>query len=162
MLLKGGVLSRLGKINDGTTTSDFDVDERESQKSVYTSVLHTPWQGRDINILDAPGSADFIGQVYGALSVAELALISVNASAGIEVGTRKAWEIAQKQRCGCMFIVTRMDADNAQSYDEIVTALQDTFGPACTPLMIPVGARRTSRTWLISYNPARFLRPSKR
>lgn len=142
MLLKGGVLSRLGKINDGTTTSDFDIDERESQKSVYTSVLHTSWQGRDINILDTPGSADFIGQVYGALSVVELALISVNASAGIEVGTRKAWEIAQKQSCGCMFIVTRMDADNAQAYDEIVTALQDTFGTACTPLMIPVGARR--------------------
>ncbi len=139
MLFKGGELNRLGKISDGTTASDFDLDEKEGKKSFYSALLHTPWKGRDINIIDTPGSADFIGQVYGALSVVELALITVNAAAGIEVGTRKAWEIVKQQGCACMFVITRMDAENAR-FDEIVAALQETFGPVCTPLMLPLGS----------------------
>jgi elongation factor G len=139
MLLKGVALNRLGRISDGTTASDFDVDEKEAQKSLYSSLLHISWHGREINIIDTPGSADFIGHVYSALSVVELALISVNASYGIEIGTRKAWELARQQRCACMFVVTRMDAETAQ-FDEIVSSLQATFGPECTPLMIPVGS----------------------
>ncbi len=139
MLFKGGELSRLGKVSDGTTASDFDLDEKEGRKSFYSALLHTMWKGRDVNILDTPGSADFIGQVYGALSVAELALITVNAAAGIEVGTRKAWELVKQQGCACMFVITRMDAENAR-FDEVVSALQETFGPACTPLMLPVGS----------------------
>lgn len=139
MLLKGGEISRLGRVSDGTTASDFDIDEKEGKKSVYSSVLHTTWKGRDINILDTPGSADFIGQIYGALSVTELALITVNAVAGIEVGTRKAWELVKQQGCACMFVITRMDAENAR-FDEVVAALQDTFGTSCTPLMLPVGS----------------------
>ena len=139
MLFKGGELSRLGKVSDGTTASDFDLDEKEGKKSFYSALLHTPWKGRDINIIDTPGSADFIGQVYGALSIAELALITVNAAAGIEVGTRKAWEIVKQQGCACIFVITRMDAENAR-FDEVVAALQETFGPACTPLMLPLGS----------------------
>ncbi len=139
MLFKGGELSRLGKVSDGTTASDFDLDEKEGRKSFYSALLHTTWKSRDINILDTPGSADFIGQVYGALSVVELALITVNAAAGIEVGTRKAWELVKQQGCACMFVITRMDAENAR-FDEVVSALQETFGPACTPLMLPVGS----------------------
>ena len=138
MLFKGGELSRLGKVSDGTTASDFDLDEKEGKKSFYSALLHTAWKGRDINIFDTPGSADFIGQVYGALSVVELALITVNAAAGIEVGTRKAWELVKQQGCACMFVITRMDAENAR-FDEVVSALQETFGSACTPLMLPVG-----------------------
>lgn len=138
-LFKGKETNRLGKVSDGTTASDFDLDEKEAQKSFYASVLHTPWKGRDLNIIDTPGSADFVSQVYGALSVVELALITVNAAAGIEVGTRKSWDLARQQGCACMFVITRMDADNAQ-FDEIVPALQETFGPACTPLMLPVGS----------------------
>jgi elongation factor G len=139
MLFKGGELNRLGKVGDGTTVSDFDLDEKEGKKSFYSALLHTTWKGRDINILDTPGSADFIGQVYGALSVVELAIITVNAAAGIEVGTRKAWELVRQQGCACMFVITRMDAENAR-FDEVVSALQETFGPACTPLMLPVGS----------------------
>jgi elongation factor G len=139
MLYKGGALKRLGRVTEGTTVSDFDSDEKEAQKSFYTSVLHTPWQGRDINILDTPGLADFIGQMYGALSAVEVALITVNASYGVEIGTRKAWEIAKQQGCACMFVVTRMDAESAQ-FDDVVAALQETFGPECTPLMLPVGS----------------------
>lgn len=139
MLFKGGELTRLGKVSDGTTASDFDLDEREGKKSFYSAVLHTMWKGRDINILDTPGSADFIGQVYGALSVVELAIITVNATAGIEVGTRKAWELVKQQGCACMFVITRMDTENAR-FEEVVSALQETFGPACTPLMLPVGS----------------------
>jgi elongation factor G len=139
MLLKGGALNRLGKISDGTTTSDFDADEKEVQKSLYSSLLHVTWRGREINIIDTPGSADFVGHVYGALSVAELALISVNASYGIEIGTRKAWDLARQQGCACMFVITRMDAETAQ-FDDVVVSLQATFGPECTPLVIPIGS----------------------
>jgi elongation factor G len=139
MLFKGGVLNRLGRISDGTTASDFDPDEKEAEKSFFTSALHTAWKERDLNILDTPGSMDFIGQVYGALSVVELALITVNATAGVEMGTRKAWELAHQQDLPCMFVVTRMDAEQAD-FDGVVTALQDAFGASCTPLVIPVGS----------------------
>ena len=139
MLLKGGEINRLGRVSDGTTASDFDADEKEGQKSVHASVLHTTWKGRDINIIDTPGAADFVGEVYGALSVVELSIITVNAAAGIEVGTRKAWDLAQQQGCACMFVITRMDADNAQ-FDEVVASLQENFGSACTSLTLPVGS----------------------
>jgi elongation factor G len=139
MLLKGGILKRLGKVEDGTTASDSDADEKETQKSLYASILHTAWQGREVNLIDTPGSADFIGQIYSALSAVELALITVNATYGIEIGTRKAWELAQQQGCACMFVITRMDAENAQ-FDEVVAALQETVGSECTPVMLPGGS----------------------
>ncbi|MCZ6872951.1 MAG: elongation factor G, partial [bacterium] len=139
ILLKGGVLNRLGRVDDGTTASDFDADEKDAKKSFYSSVFHTGWQGREINLIDTPGSADYIGQVYEALSATELALIAVNAASGIETGTRKAWNLARQQGMACMFVVTRMDVENAQ-YDEVISALQDAFGAACTPIMMPVGS----------------------
>lgn len=139
MLLKGGVLNRLGVIEDGSTASDFDIDEREAEKSYFASVLHTPWKGRDLNIIDTPGSSDFIGQVYGALSVVELVLITVNAAAGIEMGTRKAWDLAKQQRRPVMFVLTRMDVEQAD-FDGVVSALQESFGAACSPIMMPIGS----------------------
>jgi len=139
MLFKGGVLNRLGRISDGTTASDFDPDEKEAEKSFFTSALHTAWKDRDLNILDTPGSMDFIGQVYGALSVVELALITVSATAGVEMGTRKAWDLAHQQGLPCMFVITRMDAEQAD-FDGVVGAIQDAFGASCTPLVIPVGS----------------------
>ena len=139
ILLKGGVLNRLGQVDDGSTASDFDSDEKEAEKSFYSSVLHTNWQGRDMNLIDTPGSADFVGQVYEALSTVELTLITVNAASGIEIGTRKAWDLAKQQGTACMFVVTRMDAESAQ-FDEVTAALQDTFGAECTPIMMPIGS----------------------
>jgi elongation factor G len=139
MLLKGGVLNRLGTIQDGSTASDFDIDEREAEKSYFASVLHTPWKGRDLNIIDTPGSSDFVGQVYGALSVVELVLITVNAAAGIEMGTRNAWELAKQQHRPVIFVITRMDAEQAD-FDGVVSALQETFGAVCSPVMMPIGS----------------------
>ena len=139
LLLKGGVLNRLGQVADGTTASDYDIDEKEAEKSFYSAVLHTNWKGRDLNILDTPGSLDFVGQLYGSLSVVELALITVNAASGIEIGTRKAWDLARQRGVPCMFVVTRMDAEQAD-FDGVVAALKETFGSACTPLMLPNGS----------------------
>ncbi|PON10341.1 elongation factor G, partial [Candidatus Entotheonella serta] len=74
-----------------------------------------------------------------ALSVVELALITVNAASGIEIGTRKAWELARQQGVPCMFVITRMDAEQAD-FDGVVEALKETFGNACTPLILPNGS----------------------
>lgn len=142
LLLKGGVLNRLGQVSDGSTASDFDADEKDAQKSYYSSVLHTSWQGRDLNILDTPGSLDFGGQLYGALSVVELALITVNAASGIEIGMRKAWDLARQQGVPRMFVITRMDAEQAD-FDGVVASLKETFGNGCTPLMLPIGSGAT-------------------
>ena len=139
LLLKGGVLNRLGQVTDGSTASDYDIDEREAEKSYYSTVLNTAWKGRDLNIIDTPGSLDFVGQLYGALSVVEMALITVNAASGIEIGTRKAWELARQQGVPCMFVITRMDAEQAD-YDAVVESLKEVFGSACTPLMLPIGS----------------------
>ena len=159
MLLKGGVLNRLGKISDGTTTSDYDADEKETQKSLYSSLLHITWRGRDINIIDTPGSADFVGQVYGALSAAELALISVNASYGIEIGNRKAWDLARQQGCACMFVITRWMLKQTNLTKSWLR---------CKPLlaqnvllsMIPIGSGRALLEWSISCTPLQCLIPA--
>ncbi|MGQ4807066.1 Elongation factor G [Candidatus Entotheonellaceae bacterium PAL068K] len=153
MLVQGGELNRLGKVVDGTTASDFDVDEKEAHKSFYSAVLHTTWQGQEVNIIDTPGSADFVGQVYGALSVVELALITVNAASGIEMGTRKAWDLAKQQGCACIFVITRMDAEHVQ-FDDVVASLQTTFGPECTPLMVPIGSGSTFAGTINLLHPA--------
>src|SRR5258705_11352133 len=106
ILFKGGELSRLGRISDGATASDFDLDEKEGKKSFYSALLHTPWKGRAINIIDTPGSADFIGQDYGSLSVLEWPLITVNADTRIEVGTRNAWTTVKHHGCALRFVIT--------------------------------------------------------
>ena len=90
-LFAGGAISRLGRVDDGTTTSDFDPDEIKRKVSINASLLPIEWKDRKLNLIDAPGYADFIGDAYSGLAAADAALIVVCAAAGVQVGTELAW-----------------------------------------------------------------------
>ena len=95
-----GVIARKGRIEDGNTISDYDKEEISRHFSISASVVPVEWNGLKINILDAPGYFDFVGQLEDAMSVADAAVIVVNGKAGVEVGTVKAWEICERNSIG--------------------------------------------------------------
>ena len=132
-----GAINRMGKIADGNTISDYDKEEITRQFSISASVVPVEWNGLKINILDAPGYFDFVGQMEDAMSVADAAVIVVNGKAGVEVGTVKAWEICERRRIPRIFFITNMDDPNAK-YMETVEELKARFGKKVAPFHLPI------------------------
>ncbi|MBE5958295.1 MAG: elongation factor G [Lachnospiraceae bacterium] len=137
MAFATGVVSRQGTIEAGNTISDYDNEEIKRKISINATVVPIEWNGLKINILDAPGSFDFVGQAEEAMSVADAAVIVVNGKSGIEVGTIKAWDICERRKIPCLFFVTNMDDPNA-NYMETVNALKETFGKKVAPFHLPI------------------------
>ena len=137
MAYLSGITSRMGKVSDGNTVSDFGKEEQKRQISISTSVVPIEWNGVKINILDTPGYFDFVGEVEEAVSVAGAAIIVINGKSGIEVGTEKAWELCEKYRIPRFIYVTNMDIDNA-SYRQIVEDLTEKYGKKIAPFNLPI------------------------
>jgi len=137
MAYLSGITSRMGKVSDGNTVSDFGKEEQKRQISISTSVIPIEWNGVKINILDAPGYFDFVGEVEEAVSVAGAAIIVINGKSGIEVGTEKAWELCEKYRIPRFIYVTNMDIDNV-SYRQIVEDLRERYGKKIAPFNLPI------------------------
>lgn len=137
MAYLAGQTTRMGKISEGNTISDFDKEEIKRSFSISTSVVPIEWEGSKINILDTPGYFDFVGEVEEAAAVADAAIIVVSGKAGIEVGTKKAWEICEKYKLPRMVFVTDMDIDNA-SYRQVVEDLQELYGKKIAPFHLPI------------------------
>ncbi len=129
-------VSRMGKVAEGNTISDYDKEEIKRGFSVRASVIPIEWEGLKINLLDAPGYFDFVGQAEEAMSVADAAVIVINGKAGIEVGTRKAWDICERRKIPCIFFVTNMDDPNAD-YIRIVNDLKELYGKKIAPFHLP-------------------------
>jgi len=137
MAYLSGMTTRMGKISDGNTISDYDKEEIKRHFSINTSVVPILWEDTKINILDAPGYFDFVGEVEEAVSVADAAIIVVSGKAGIEAGTKKAWEICEKYKLPRMVFVTDMDIDEA-SYRQVVEGLQELYGKKIAPFHLPI------------------------
>lgn len=137
MAYLSGITNRMGKISDGNTISDYDKEEAKRLFSINTSVVPIIWDDVKINILDTPGYFDFVGEVEEAVSAADAAIIVVSGKNGIEVGTKKAWEICEKYKLPRMVFVTDMDIDNA-SYRQVVTDLQELYGKKIAPFHLPI------------------------
>lgn len=129
--------TRMGKVTNGNTISDYDKEEIKRQFSISTSVIPIIWEDTKINILDTPGAFDFIGEVEEAAAASDAAIIVVSGKNGIEVGTEKAWEICEKYKLPRMIFVTNMDNDTA-SYRQTVQDLQDLYGKCIAPFHLPV------------------------
>ena len=137
MAYLSGQTTRMGKVTDGNTISDYDKEEIKRTFSINTSVVPIIWGDTKINILDTPGFFDFVGEVEEAVAVADAAIIVVSGKAGIEVGTRKAWEMCEKYKLPRMVFVTDMDIDEA-SYRQVVADLQELYGKKIAPFHLPV------------------------
>jgi elongation factor G len=139
MLFDAGVTTRLGKIEDGNTVSDFDAEEIRRRISVSISVLPVPWENHTINVLDTPGYVDFVGEVKGAVRVADGAIFIVDAVSGPEVGTELAWGYADERALPRLIFVNKMDRDNA-SFQRTLGQLHSLFEGTLTPVHLPIGA----------------------
>lgn len=137
MAYLAGLTTRMGTVEDGTTISDFDKEETKRKFSIRTSVIPIPWGDVKVNILDTPGYFDFVGEVEEAVSAADAAVIVVSGKAGIETGTKRAWEICEKYHLPRMIFVTDMDIDNA-SYRQVVEDLQTLYGKKIAPFHLPI------------------------
>lgn len=132
-----GAVGRMGKVSDGTTISDFDKEEIKRQFSINASVIPLEYNNLKINILDAPGYFDFVGQTEEAMSVADAAVIVVNGKAGVEVGTLKAWDICERRKIPRCFFITGMDDPNAR-YLKVVAQLKKLYGKKIAPFHLPI------------------------
>lgn len=132
-LLNTGVISRLGRVEDGNTVSDYDKMEIEKHHSISMTPVPVEYDGVKINFLDTPGFFDFVGDVYSALTAAEAALILVDASAGIEVGTEKAWKLCAKFDKPRIFVINKTDKENV-NVSNVVQSLRDKFGTSAVTL----------------------------
>ncbi len=137
MAYLSGITSRLGNVADGSTVSDFGKEEQKRQISLSTSVVPIEWNDHKINILDTPGYADFIGEVEEAVSAADGAIIVVNGKAGVESGTKRAWELCEKYKLPRLVFVTAMDVDNA-SFRQVVEDLTELYGKKMAPFNLPI------------------------
>jgi elongation factor G len=139
MLFASGAVNRMGEVEKGTTVADFDEEEINRHISLNLALIPIEWKGCKLNVLDTPGYTDFVGEVKSAVRVADLALILVDAVAGVEVGTELAWEFVEEHELPRMVVVNKMNRENA-SLGRTLTALRDTFGQTFVPICLPVGA----------------------
>lgn len=137
MAYLSGITSRMGKVDDGNTVSDFGKEEQKRKISISTSVIPIEWEGYKINLLDTPGFFDFAGEVEEAISAAGAAIIVVNGKSGVEVGAQKAWELCEKYKLPRMIYVSNMDVDNA-SFRQVVEDMTAMFGKKMAPFHLPI------------------------
>ena len=128
-----GQLTRLGRIEDGTTVSDFDSEEIERKTSLKTSLLTGEWKDVHFGVMDTPGYADFIPETVSALRVADAAVVVVESVSGIDIGTERAWRLAQERGLPCILFVNKMDRPEID-VDGLLQQIQDRFGRLAVPL----------------------------
>ncbi len=139
MLFAAGNIDRQGRVEDGSTTTDYDPEETRRGISISAAVAPVEWKNVKINVIDVPGYFDFIGDSSGPIRVVRTVGIVVSAVGGLTVGADKAWNAAVKQGNGRVFIVNQMDRENAD-FDKVLHALREKYGSSVVPLLVPVGS----------------------
>jgi len=157
MLKLGGETNRLGTIEDGSTTSDYHPGEKSRQISIHATPLHMEWMDKKFNLIDTPGYSDFIGEAIGSLNVVDLAVITIHAVNGVEVGTETMWNHATKLGIPKMLVVNGIDREHTK-FDTILAQVRSRFGNNVFPMQLPVNEGPgynqnvdVLRTKLISY-----------
>lgn len=138
LLFSAGRITRMGKIEEGSTQSDYSQDEIERQVSITTSLLHLDWKSHRFNILDTPGYADFVGEVIGALRVSDGAVVLLSSTSGVEVGTEVVWDYAEKYWIPRLLFVNQIEKDHADFY-KVLNGARENFGSGVVALQLPVG-----------------------
>ncbi|HXK33075.1 MAG TPA: elongation factor G [Dehalococcoidia bacterium] len=141
-LFVSGGTTRLGKVEDGTTVSDFDPDEQKRKISISLAIVPCEWAGHKINIIDTPGYPDFVGEVISGIRAADFGVVVVDAVSGVQVGTELVWQHAEAANLPRLVFVNRMDRENA-NFDQAVQQLQSMFGKKVAPLCIPIGSQES-------------------
>ena len=144
LLFVGGAINRMGSVEQGTTTFDHEPEEIEREISLGLSVGTVDWNDTRINIIDSPGSSDFVGDARSALRAADLALFCVSAVDGVEVQTEQLWRAAGEEGIPRVVVVTKLDRERA-SYERTLDQLRSAFGKAIAPIQVPIGQEQDLR-----------------
>jgi len=139
-LFNTGAISRMGSVEEGTTVSDYDEEEKKRRISVNLSLVPCEWREHKINILDTPGYADFLGEVVEAMRVVDGAIILLCAVGGVEVGTEQVWNMADERKLPRLAVINRIDRENAD-FARVVSQMRDMFGPRVVPIQLPLGTQ---------------------
>ena len=137
MLYESNALKRRGTVESNSTVSDYTNIEQDKQTSLFTSLMHVRWKDSKINIIDTPGSDDFVGEVVSSLKVADTALVILNASNGVEVGTELIWEYVQSFNTPAIFVANQIDHDKSD-FDATLEQAQERFGNKVLPIQFPL------------------------
>ncbi|MGQ3684139.1 MAG: elongation factor G [Candidatus Loosdrechtia sp.] len=138
MLFTSGATTRLGSVEDGTSVADHDAESREKKHTIDSSVLYLTWKGCEINLIDTPGYPDFIRDTITSLASVETVLITLSATEGIQVNTRKLWDMACQKRLAKILVITKIDSENID-FQALVDSVKSTFGDICVPIVLPIG-----------------------
>ena len=139
-LFVSGAIGRLGKVDDGTTASDFDPDELKRRVSINASLLPVEWDGHKLNIIDAPGYADFVGDAYSALAAADAAVVVVCGASGVQVGTEQAWDMVTDRALPRAILINRLDRENAD-FSRTLRQVQSELSKRCVAVQLPIGSQ---------------------
>jgi elongation factor G len=138
MLFLAKATNRLGRVADGTTLLDHAADEVARQITINLGLAQFEWAGHKINLLDTPGYADFVGDVYSALRVADSAILMLRANSGVEVGTEVVWEVLKKAKTPTLVVVNMMDKEHAD-FSGAIASLHERFGLNAVAVQLPIG-----------------------
>ena len=147
MLFLTGAIDRMGKVEDGSTTMDFDSEEVKRQISISAAVAPVEYNGYKINLIDAPGYFDFVGEVVQTLKLADGAIILLSAVSGIAVGTEKAYDYCVQYNLPRMFFVNNIDREHAD-YTKVVGQLKEKYGNHIVPIHLPIMQGETMKGYM--------------
>ena len=139
MLFEAKSISRRGSVESNSTVSDFTNIEQDKGNSIFSTLMHAKWKDSKINIIDTPGSDDFVGEVISSMKVADTALVVLNAANGVEVGTELLWEYIQNYKTPAIFVCNQMDHDKAD-YETTLEQARNRFGSKVLPFQFPVNS----------------------
>jgi elongation factor G len=147
MLFNAGAVNRLGKVDDGSSTSDYDPEEAKRRISINLSVLPLIWRERKMNIIDVPGYMDFVGEVKAGIRVSNGALILVDAVSGVQVGTEMSWNYCEEAKLPRFIVISKMDRENSD-FAKVAENIKTKLGLKCVPMQLAIGSH-TSFTGVI-------------
>ena len=142
MLFNAGAVTRLGRVDDGSATTDFEAEEVKRKVSISTALAPCEWKDYKINVVDTPGYSDFVSEVKGALRAVDSAIVVLCAASGVEVETEKVWKYAAEQKVPRIAFINKMDRENAD-FDASVEAMKAAFGGSIVPLQLPIGSQES-------------------
>src|SRR5690606_3532197 len=144
LLFDTGAVNRLGHVDDGTAVTDYDEEAIARHHTLAASPAFFEWNACKINVIDTPGSGNFLSDARAALRVADAAVVVVDAVSGVEVSTEKAWETAEHLHLPRLIVCNHMDRDRA-SFDRALESIRGAFGRSCHPVQLPIGEEKTFR-----------------
>ena len=137
LLFTAGAIDRQGRVEDGSTTTDFEAEETKRQISISAAMAPLEWKNTKINLIDIPGYFDFAGEQSGPLTVCEGALITVGAVSGLNVGAEKAWAMCDKTHTSRMIVINQMDRENA-NFEKALATITEKYGSHIAPIEVPI------------------------